>query len=270
MAKVPVYNLDGSVASKIDLPEVFFTPFRPDVIHRAYVALSSHNIQPQGRDPLAGKRTSASTYNPPTGRGISRVPRVKGERHPRSGQAAGIASVVKGRQAHPPRSEKRIRKEINRKERLLATASAIASSSNKELITLRGHKINKVPNVPLIVSDEVQSLDKAKDLRSFFERFGLNEDVDRAAGKRKTLSGKPRMRGRTKRKAKGPLIVVAEDKGIGKAVKNFSGVDYVLAKDLSVLHLAPGSYPGRLVVWTKSSLKSLNKPLMEVARRFAS
>ncbi|MGQ9468657.1 MAG: 50S ribosomal protein L4 [Nitrososphaerales archaeon] len=270
MAKVPVYNLDGSISSEIILPEVFFTPFRPDVIHRAYVALSSHNLQPQGRDPLAGKKTSASTYNPPTGRGISRVPRVKGERYSRAGQAAGIAGVVKGRQAHPPRSERRIRKEINKKERLLAIASAIASSSNKELIMLRGHKIDKVPSIPLIVSDEFQSLEKAKDLKSFFERFGLYEDVDRAAGKRKSLSGKPRMRGRTKRKAKGPLIVVAEDKGIGKAVKNFPGVDYVLAKDLSVLHLAPGSYPGRLVVWSESALKSLNKPLMEVARRFAS
>jgi large subunit ribosomal protein L4e len=78
------------------------------------------------------------------------------------------------------------------------------------------------------------------------------------------------MRGRTKRRAKGPLIVVAEDKGIGKAVKNFPGVDFALAKDLSILHLAPGSYPGRLAVWTESALKSINKPLMEVARRFAS
>lgn len=78
MAKFPVYNLDGSVASEVDLPYVFFTPFRPDLIHRAYVALSSHSIQPQGRDPFAGKKTSASTYNPPTGHGISRVPFVNG------------------------------------------------------------------------------------------------------------------------------------------------------------------------------------------------
>ncbi|MEM3624905.1 MAG: 50S ribosomal protein L4, partial [Nitrososphaerales archaeon] len=252
------------------LPDVFSTPFRPDIIHRAYVALSSHKIQPQGRDPYAGMKTSASTYNPPTGHGISRVPRVKGERHPRAGQAAGIAGVVKGRQAHPPRSEKKVRKEINRKERLLATASAIAASSNKELIMLRGHKVDKVPNIPLVVSDEIQSLSKTKDLKSVFEKFGLGEEIDRILGKIKTLSGKPRMRGRTKRNAIGPLIVIAEDKGLGRAVKNFPGVDYVLAKDLSVLHLAPGSYPGRFVIWAESALKSLNKPLMEVAKRFAS
>jgi large subunit ribosomal protein L4e len=269
MAKFPVYNLDGSVASEVDLPYVFFTPFRPDLIHRAYVALSSHSIQPQGRDPFAGKKTSASTYNPPTGHGISRVPRVKGERYPRAGQAAGIAGVVKGRQAHPPRSEKRVRKEINKKERLLATASAIAASSNRELIMLRGHKIDKVPSIPLIVSDEIQSLSKARDLKSFFEKFGLDEDISRVSMRVKALSGKPRMRGRTTRRAKGPLIVIAEDKGLGKAVRNFPGVECVLAKDLSVLHLAPGSYPGRLVVWTESALKSLSEPLMEVARRFA-
>ncbi|MCP8304347.1 MAG: 50S ribosomal protein L4 [archaeon] len=270
MTKVPIYDLNASKIGKIDLPEVFSTPFRPDIIHRAHIALSSNKIQPQGRDPMAGKKTSASTYNPPTGRGISRVPRVKGERNPRSGQAAGIASVVKGRQAHPPRSEKRIRKEINKKERWLATASSIASSANRELVALRGHKISKVPTIPLVVSDEIQSIEKAKDLRSLFEKFGLDEDVDRAAGKRKTRSGKPRMRGRTKRTAKGPLIVVAEDRGIGKAARNFQGVDLALAKDLSVLHLAPGSHPGRLVLWSESALKSLNRTLMEVARRFAS
>jgi large subunit ribosomal protein L4e len=176
---------------------------------------------------------------------------------------------VKGRQAHPPRSEKRVRKEINKKERLLATASAIAASSNRELIMVRGHKIDKVPSIPLIVSDEIQSLSKARDLKSFFEKFGLDEDISRVSMRVKALSGKPRMRGRTTRRAKGPLIVIAEDKGLGKAVRNFPGVECVLAKDLSVLHLAPGSYPGRLVVWTESALKSLSEPLMEVARRFA-
>ncbi|MEM3437294.1 MAG: 50S ribosomal protein L4 [Nitrososphaerales archaeon] len=270
MVKVPVYNLDGSVAKEVDLPDVFFTPFRPDIIHRAYVALSSHSIQPQGRDPYAGMKTSASTYNPPTGYGISRVPRVQGERHPRAGQAAGIAGVVKGRQAHPPRSEKKVRKEINKKERLLATASAIAASSNRELIMLRGHKVDKVPNIPLVLSDEIQSLSKTKDLISVFKKFGLDEEINRVIGKIKTLSGKPRMRGRTKRKAKGPLIVIAEDKGLRKAAKNLPGVDCILARDLSVLHLAPGSHPGRLVLWTESALKSLNKPLIEVVKRFAS
>jgi large subunit ribosomal protein L4e len=270
MVNVPVYNLDGSKSDNVELPEVFFTPFRPDVIRRAYIALSSHRIQPQGRDLMAGKKTSASTYNPPTGRGISRVPRVKGERNPRSGQAAGIASVVKGRQAHPPRSDKIMRKEINRKERLLATASSIASSANKELIVIRGHKIDKVPSIPLIVSDDLQSINKAKDLSSLFEKLGLDEDINRASGKRKILSGKPRMRGRIKRVARGPLIVVSEDKGIGRASRNFPGIDCVLARDLSVLHLAPGSQPGRLVVWSKSALNSLSESLMKVVGRLAS
>ncbi len=270
MVNVPVYDLNASQKGKVDLPEVFSTPFRPDVIHRVYVALSSHKIQPQGRDLMAGKKTSASTYNPPTGRGISRVPRVKGERNPRSGQAAGIASVVKGRQAHPPRSEKNIRKEINKKERWLATASSIASSANRELVLLRGHKISKVPTIPLVVSDEIQNIEKAINLKSVFEKLGLDEDLARVALKRKKRSGKPRMRGRTKKTAKGPLIVVGEDKGISKAARNLPGVDFTLVMDLSVLHLAPGSHPGRLVLWSESALKSFNRTLLEVARRFAS
>ena len=47
---------------------------------RAWWILKSHGLQPYGRDPMAGERTSAETGNPPTGRGVSRIPRVKGGR----------------------------------------------------------------------------------------------------------------------------------------------------------------------------------------------
>lgn len=270
MKKVPIYNLNASTIGEIELPEIFSTPYRPDIINRAYIALSTHKIQPQGRDPMAGMKTSATTFNPPTGRGISRVSRVKGERNPRSGQAAGISSVVKGRQAHPPKSEKKIKKEINKKERLLATASSIASSTNKELVLLRGHKISNIPTIPLVLTDEIQTINKTKELQSVFERFGLDEDVERVKNSIKTRSGKARIRGRKKRIAKGPLIVVSMDNGIGKAASNIIGVDFVLSKDLSVLDLAPGSHAGRLVLWSESALKTLNNTLKEVAIKFAS
>src|SRR5579862_5463942 len=117
-----ILNLDGQEVESVNLPDVFNTPLREDVINRVFVALTSHNKQPQGRDPLAGERTSAESGHPPTGRGISRIPRVKGERYSRSGMAAAVASTVHGRLPHPPRSEKVIRKVINSKEKYLATA----------------------------------------------------------------------------------------------------------------------------------------------------
>jgi large subunit ribosomal protein L4e len=73
------------------------------------------------------------------------------------------------------------------------------------------------------------------------------------------------MRGRTVRTGKGPLIVVSEDNGVGKAASNIPGIDCVLAKNLTVTDLAPGSQAGRLVVWSKSSIGNLPKPLLEVS-----
>ncbi len=66
------------------------------------------------------------------------------------------------------------------------------------------------------------------------------------------------MRSRKYRTKKGPLIVVSEDKGIGKACKNVPGIDISLVKDVSVEDLAPGALPGRLTIWSKSSIEKLS------------
>jgi large subunit ribosomal protein L4e len=67
------------------------------------------------------------------------------------------------------------------------------------------------------------------------------------------------MRGKAKRFAVGPLFVVGEDKGLGKAARNLTGVDVVEAKNLNVRVLAPGTDAGRLTVWSESALKVLDQ-----------
>jgi len=96
---VEIFDLQGKPSGKIDLPDVFSTPLRPGVIKRAVLAIQSNRLQPQGRDPMAGKKTTAESRG--TGSGIARVPRVKG-----GGRAAFAPSTVKGRQPHPPKAEK--------------------------------------------------------------------------------------------------------------------------------------------------------------------
>src|SRR4030043_521209 len=91
-----IFDLQGKSTGKIDLPNVFQTPLRPDVIKRAVLAIQSHRIQPQGRDPMAGKKNTAESRG--TGLGIARVPRLK-ERGQRAAFAPG---TVGGRSAHPP------------------------------------------------------------------------------------------------------------------------------------------------------------------------
>src|SRR5512137_880652 len=144
-----IFNLQGKASGKVDLPDVFSTPLRPDVIKRAVLAIQSNRRQPQGRDPMAGKKTSAESRG--TGSATARVPREKGG----GGRAAFAPGTVGGRQAHPPRSEARIVKEIPKKEKRLALLSAIAATASKDTVVARGHEVEGVLEIPLIVEDSL-------------------------------------------------------------------------------------------------------------------
>jgi large subunit ribosomal protein L4e len=248
---VPVLNLQNEKIGEVELPKVFDTPYRPDVINKAVIAQQSHGFQPQGRDPMAGKRTTAESWG--TGRGIARVPRLKG-----SSRAAFGVSIVGGHQAFPPSSEKVIRKEINKKERKLAIRSGIAATGSRDIVAGRGHIIDTVSQLPLTVGDEVQSLQKTKEVKELFTKLGIWQDVERA-DRKKIRAGRGKTRGRKRKVGRGPLIVVTEDLGIFKAAGNLPGVNVVKIEDLNAELLAPGAHPGRLVVWSESALKSLDE-----------
>jgi len=266
--KTEVVGLDGKSAGKIDLPKVFSTQLRPDLVQRAFWLVGSHGIQPQGRDPMAGERTTAETHSPPTGTGRSRIPRVKGERYSRGGLAGGVASVVKGRLPHPPRSEKVIHLGINRKERRLATDSAIAYTASLDAVKARGHKVKKM-GLPLVISDEVETVEKTAELMSFLEKVELESELKRVDEGSKRRTGKSRLRGRVYKSRVGPLIVVTNDRGVGKAASGIPGVDVTRVDSLSVLDLAPGGVPGRLTLWTESALSTLNAREREVESKDA-
>jgi large subunit ribosomal protein L4e len=70
------------------------------------------------------------------------------------------------------------------------------------------------------------------------------------------------MRGRKYKEPIGPLIIVHDSNSpIVKAARNIAGVDVVNAKDVSVIHLAPGAHPGRLTIYTETSIKILDERL---------
>ena len=247
-----VFDLEGNVTGRIRLPKVFRTPLRPDVIKRAVLALQSHRLQPQGRDVLAGKRTTAESWG--VGLGMARVPRLRDVR-----RAALAPGTVGGRPAHPPVTEKKIYKKMPRKEKRLALFSAIAATGLREVVAARGHIIDDVLDLPLVVTDELQTLKKTKEVEEAFKNLGVWPDVYRVKESIKIRAGKGKMRGRRKKMAVGPLIVVSENDGISKAARNIPGVDVSTVKDLNVELLAPGTKPGRLTVWTRSSIEALRE-----------
>lgn len=255
-----LYSINGSSKGDIALPPVFSTDYRPDVIHRAVVALQSASRQPYGPTPISGLQTSAEyfgnrrhTYRITINRSISRLPRVK----PGGGGLGDVRRVPQakgGRKAHPPKMQD-YSKKINNKEYLLALQSAIGASAVRELVEGRGHMPGK--EVPLVVEDTIQSVKKTSELVEALTKLGLEKEIDRARNGSKTRAGKGKMRGKRRRQCKSLLIVVAEDKGIKSAAKNLPGFDAVTLDELDVELLAPGSMPGRLALWSKSALDRL-------------
>jgi len=249
--KVPVFNLKNEKIDEVEVPKVFETPVRHDVIKRAVLALQSTRFQPQGRDPMAGKRTTAESMG--TGHGTARVPRLR-----QGNRAAFGVSIVGGHAAFPPRSEKVIVKRINKKEKRFAIRSGIAATAVKELVEHRNHKVADVKQLPIVIDDDVENLTKTKEVAELFQSLGIWADVERA-DRKKTRAGKGKMRGRRKKTGKGPLIVVSQDNGISKASRNLPGVDIADVHSLNAELLAPGAHPGRLVVWGRSAFGKLDE-----------
>lgn len=257
MTKIKVYSLEGETVDEIELPSIFTEKFRPDLIKRAVISSQTARIQPWGTDPMAGKRTTAKSYG--AGRGAAMVPRVKGSRHPAGSKGAFVPQAVGGRRAHPPRSARIIHEKINKKEKRLAIRSAVAATASQELVEARGHRTENVPQIPLIVDDELSKIKKTSETREILKKLGVMDDVVRAKSGRTIRAGRGKTRGRKYKTPKGPLLVVGEDKGISMGARNHPGVDIVVVDNLNAELLAPGTHPGRLTIYTRSAIEKLGE-----------
>ena len=256
--KTTAYTTTGTKDGEVELPPIFSTPFRRELIHKAFTNLTSHKFQPQGRHPTAGQDVVADSNDPPTGQGVSRVARSTGGGGGRQGQGAEVASTRGGRQAHPPIVDKVIYKKLNKKEKKLALCSAIAATASKDLVELRGHKIEGIESFPIVVSDDIESVSKTSEMTKVLDSLKLSQDVKRLQT-RKPRSGQSRLRGRSKKVGKSVLFVTVDPSNIRKAIGALPGVEAKNVKDLSVLDLAPGSDPIRLTVYSKSAIEEIGK-----------
>ncbi len=255
---VPVFDVEGKEISKIKLPPVFGLPIRKDLIKRAYLSAFTAKLQPKGRDPLAGKRTSARSFG--IGLGIARVPRIPGV-----GRAAFINSAVGGHLAFPPTTEKKIHERINKKEMRLAIMSALAATAYKNMVVGRGHIVHH-DNLPVIVVDDFEKITRTRDVKRILKNLNLWDDVERVASRKRIRSGKGKMRGRRYKIGKSLLIVISDPtKPVRLALRNLPGIDITSPEQLNILHLAPGGVPGRLTLFTLTALNKLAEKF-EVAK----
>jgi len=241
-----VRDLNGDDAGTVDLPEVFETHYRPDLIQRAVVAAQANRKQAYGADEFAGLRTPAESLG--SGRGMSHDPR-------QDGRARRVPHAVSGRKAHPPKAEKDQGKSINRKERQLATRSALAATVDAERVADRGHQFDDDLELPLVVSDEFEELVKTKEVVDLLESLGIADDIERADEGKKVRAGRGTTRGRKYKQPKSILFVTAGEPS--KAARNLAGADVATASEVNVEDLAPGTHAGRLTLFTESAIEEV-------------
>ena len=238
-----VHDLDGGDAGSVELPAIFETAFRPDLIGRAVTVAQANRKQAYGADEFAGMRTPAESFG--SGRGLAHVPRSENV-------ARRVPHAVSGRRAHPPKAEKDQTKDLNDKERRLAVRSAIAATTDVALVADRGHAFDEDLDLPLVVSDEFESLEKTQEALGVLEALGVDADVERADEGRSVRSGRGTSRGRKYRQPKSLLVVTSEEPS--RAARNLAGVDVATAREVNAEDLAPGAHPGRLTLWTESAV----------------
>ncbi|MEM2207647.1 MAG: 50S ribosomal protein L4 [Sulfolobales archaeon] len=249
--RVPLYGLDGSIVKEVELPLVFSVPVRRDIIRRAFLSALTARIQPKGRDELAGKRRVGESWG--INYSVARVPRLD------NGRAVIAPQVRGGRLAFPPTIAERIHERVNKKERLLALASALAATSETDLVRHRGHKFS-ASTLPVVVIDDLENIDKTSALKKVLKTLKVWDDVVRARRGTKIRAGKGKMRGRRYDEPRSLLIVVSGKKSpVVRAGRALPGVEVVSADLLGVMHLAPGGHPGRLMVITASALSKIGE-----------
>jgi len=254
---VSVFSADGEGSSgSMPMPDVFLAPIRPDVVHFVHTNMSKNKRQAYSVNKYAGKTPSASSWG--TGRAVSRIPRVQGSGTHRSGQGAFGNMCRGGRMFAPTKTWRKWHRKVNVTQKRYAVASAVAASAVPALVMARGHKIDEVDEVPLVVSSSVESLTKTSAAVSLLKKFGAYDDVEKSISSKTMRAGKGKMRGRRFVQRRGPLVIYNKDSGIKRAFRNIPGVELADVNALNLLQLAPGGHMGRFCVWTQDAFEKLD------------
>lgn len=254
---VSVYNEkglrgDGVVA----LPAVFRAPIRPDIVNFIHFQMLRNKRQPYAVSKKAGHQTSAESWG--TGRAVARIPRVRGGGTHRSGQGAFGNMCRGGRMFAPTRVWRRWHRKINIKQKRFAICSAVAATGVPALVMSKGHKIEEIPEVPLVLCDKVEEFKKTKEAVTLLRRLKAYKDILKVNKTKRFRAGKGKMRNRRRIMKKGPLIVYNQDSGIVRAFRNIPGVNLINVEQLNLLRVAPGGHVGRFCIWTESAFKKLD------------
>jgi len=253
---VSVYNGDGEVAGNVTMPKVFLAPIRQDVVHFVHSEMSKNKRQPYAVSKHAGHQTSAESWG--TGRAVARIPRVRGGGTHRSGQGAFGNMCRGGRMFAPTKTWRRWHHKINQNQRRYAVTSALAATALPSLNMARGHRIEQLPEVPLVINESIESTQKTSAAVKLLKALKAFEDVEKCKASKKIRAGKGKLRNRRTVMRKGPLIIYNEDHGIRQAFRNLPGIELLHVDRLNLLKLCPGGHLGRFCIWSQGAFEKLD------------
>ena len=138
-----------TAGASVPLPSVFTAPIRLDVVHFVHTNIRKNSRQAYAVAYASGEQTSAMSWG--TGRAVARIPRVAGGGTGRSGQGAFGNMCRGGRMYAPTKIWRRWHRHVNVGQRRFAVVSALAASAVPALVQARGHRVDQVEEVPLVV-----------------------------------------------------------------------------------------------------------------------
>jgi len=251
-----VFSLSGEKNGETTIPSVMNAPLRPDIVQFVHTSLNKNKRQAYAVSIYAGKQVSASSWG--TGRAVARIPRVGGGGTSRSGQGAFGNMCRGGRMFAPTKTWRRWHRKVNNTQKRYAIASSLAASAIPALIMARGHRIDDVPEIPLIIDDAIESTKKTSTAKDILASVGALEDVEKASESKQIRSGKGKMRNRRYTLRRGPLIIYNQDNGVEQAFRNLPGIELCCVTRLNLLQLAPGGHMGRFCIWSQSAIDKLD------------
>lgn len=253
--KAEMYDLKGNKKGSVELPKIFETKIRADLVSKYFEA--DKFIQPYMHSPEGGRKHSASgtishkrhDWKGHYGRGISRVPRKTMWR--RGTQFYWIGAEASGtrggRRVHGPKGIGKERK-INKKEIKLAMNSAFAASIDQKYILERYGSLDKLDTkLPIVIQSDFNGA-KTKEVLLFLENI-LGNAWNLALRKKKVRAGKGKLRGRKYKSNAGVLLVIGEKDNL-----KMKGIDVKKVEDISIKDLYP---LGRLTIYTENALHEL-------------
>jgi large subunit ribosomal protein L4e len=148
--------------------------------------------------------------------------------------------------------------------RRFAVASALAASAVPPLLLARGHKIESVAEVPLVINStafEAAAFARTSAAVGLLKTVGAGADIEKVKRSKKLRAGKGKLRGRRHRQRRGPLLIYhpeADGRELIAGFKNVAGVETCSVHALNLLQLAPGGHLGRFIIWTSAAFKALD------------